>query len=120
MPVTSITSVFGTLSIAGVPPFNGFFSKLFIILGALAAGKMTVAVLAILVSIFTLGYFLIIQRKVFFGKLNEKWQDIREAPFAMSFAVILLAAACLVSGLFFQSVTRGIVEPAAMILLGGK
>ena len=39
MPVTSITSVFGTLSIAGVPPFNGFFSKLFIILGALAAGK---------------------------------------------------------------------------------
>jgi multicomponent Na+:H+ antiporter subunit D len=120
MPVTSITSVFGTLSIAGVPPFNGFFSKLFIVLGALAAGKMTVAVLAILVSIFTLGYFLIIQRKVFFGKLNEKWQDIREAPFAMSCAVILLAAACLMSGLFFQSVTRGIVEPAAMILLGGN
>ncbi len=120
MPVTSITSVFGTLSIAGVPPFNGFFSKLFIILGALAAGKMLVAVLAVLVSIFTLGYFLIIQRKVFFGKLNEKWRDIREAPFAMSCAVILLAAACLLSGIFFHSVTSGIVEPAALILLGGK
>ncbi|HTY63447.1 MAG TPA: proton-conducting transporter membrane subunit [Acidobacteriota bacterium] len=120
MPVTSITSVFGTLSIAGIPPFNGFFSKLFIILGALAAGKTTIAVLGILVSIFTLGYFLMIQRKVFFGKLNEKWQDIREAPFAMSCAVILLAAACFLSGLFFQSVTRGIVEPAALILLGGK
>jgi multicomponent Na+:H+ antiporter subunit D len=120
MPVTSITSVFGTLSIAGVPPFNGFFSKLFIILGALAAGRTVIAVLAILVSIFTLGYFLLIQRKVFFGKLNEKWQDIREAPFAMSCAVILLAAACLLSGIFFQSVTRGIVEPAALILQGGK
>ncbi len=120
MPVTSITSAFGTLSIAGVPPFNGFWSKLFIILGALAAGKVAVAVLAILISIFTLGYFLIIQRKVFFGKLNEKWQDIREAPFAMSCAVILLAAACLATGIFFQSVTRGIVEPAAMVLLGGK
>lgn len=120
MPVTSITSVFGTLSIAGVPPFNGFWSKLFIIMGALAAGQTTVAVLAILVSIFTLGYFLIIQRKVFFGKLNAKWQDIREAPFAMSCAVILLAAACLLSGVFFNSVTNGIVEPAANILLGGK
>ncbi len=108
------------LSIAGVPPFNGFFSKLFIILGALAAGRTGIAVLAILVSIFTLGYFLIIQRKVFFGKLNEKWQDIREAPFAMSCAVILLAAACFLSGIFFQSVTRGIVEPAALILQGGK
>jgi multicomponent Na+:H+ antiporter subunit D len=120
MPVTSITSVFGMLSIAGIPPFNGFWSKLFIILGALAAGKVTIAVLGILVSIFTLGYFLIIQRKVFFGKLNEKWRDIREAPFAMSCAVILLAAACLLTGIFFHSVTSGIMEPAAMILLGGK
>jgi multicomponent Na+:H+ antiporter subunit D len=120
MPVTSITSVFGTLSIAGIPPFNGFWSKLFIILGALAAGKTTIAVLAILVSIFTLGYFLIIQRKVFFGNLNEKWRDIREAPFAMSAAVILLAAACLLTGIFFHAVTSGIVEPAAMILLGGN
>jgi multicomponent Na+:H+ antiporter subunit D len=120
MPVTSITSVFGTLSIAGIPPFNGFWSKLFIIMGALAAGKTSIAVLAILVSIFTLGYFLIIQRKVFFGKLNEKWKDIREAPFAMSCAVILLAATCLLSGVFFHAVTRGIVEPAAVILLGGK
>jgi multicomponent Na+:H+ antiporter subunit D len=120
MPVTSITSVFGTLSIAGIPPFNGFFSKLFIVLGALAAGRIGIATLSILVSIFTLGYFLLIQRKVFFGKLNEKWHDIREAPFAMSCAVILLAAACLLSGLFFQSVTRGLVEPAAMVLLGGK
>jgi len=120
MPVTSITSVFGTLSIAGVPPFNGFWSKLFIILGALAAGQVLIAVLGILISIFTLGYFLIIQRKVFFGKLNVKWSDIREAPFAMSCAVILLAAACLFTGVFFHSVTNGIVEPAAMILLGGK
>jgi len=120
MPVTSTTSIFGMLSIAGVPPFNGFYSKLFIILGALAAGKVTIAVLGILVSVFTLGYFLLIQRKVFFGKLNEKWQDVREAPFAMSCAVILLAAACLLTGVFFHSVTSGIVEPAAMILLGGK
>lgn len=120
MPVTSITSVFGTLSIAGVPPFNGFWSKLFIILGALAAGQVLIAVLGILISIFTLGYFLVLQRKVFFGRLNVKWKDIREAPFAMSCAVILLAAACLFTGVFFHSVTNGIVEPAAMILLGGK
>jgi len=120
MPVTNVTSICGTLSIAGVPPFNGFFSKLFIILGALAAGKYGLAVLAILVSVFTLGYFLLIQRKVFFGKLNEKWNDIREAPAAMSCAVILLAAACFFSGVFFHYITSGIIEPAALILLGGK
>jgi multicomponent Na+:H+ antiporter subunit D len=120
MPVTNATGIFGMLSIAGVPPFNGFWSKMFIILGALAAGKTTIAVLGILVSVFTLGYFLRIQRKVFFGKLNEKWRDVREAPFAMSCAVILLAGACLLTGIFFRSVVNGIVEPAAVILLGGK
>ncbi len=120
MPVTGITSAFGTLSIAGVPPFNGFWSKLFIILGALAAGQVSVAVLAVAVSIFTLGYFLIIQRRVFFGKLNERWREVREAPLAMSTAVVLLAAACLLSGIFFHAVTRGLVEPAAVLLLGGN
>ena len=120
MKVTSITSAFGTLSIAGVPPFNGFWSKLFIILGALAAGQYTVAVLLVCVSVFTLGYFLLLQRRVFFGKLNAKWQDIREAPLAMSVAVIFLAAQCLLVGVFFHQVVQLLIQPAAMILTGGK
>jgi len=119
MKVTSITSVFGTLSIAGVPPFNGFWSKLFIIMGAVAAGNYVVATLAICLSIFTLGYFLLMQRKVFFGKLNIKWQDLREVPFSMALAMILLAAQCLLVGLFFNHVVRELIEPAAMNLFGG-
>lgn len=120
MPITSTTSVFGTLSIAGIPPFNGFFSKLFIILGAVKAGYYTVATLAAVFSIFTLGYFLVIQRKVFFGKLNLKWKDLKEAPAAMSASVILLAGACLLTGVFFNQVLAWVIEPAAAVLLGGK
>jgi multicomponent Na+:H+ antiporter subunit D len=120
MPITSTTSVFGTLSIAGIPPFNGFFSKLLIILGAIKAGYYTVATLAALFSIFTLGYFLVIQRKVFFGKLNMKWKDLKEAPAAMSAAVILLAAACLLTGVFFNQILSWVIEPAVAVLMGGK
>jgi len=120
MRVTGITSIFGTLSIAGVPPFNGFWSKLFIILGALAAKQYVVAVLAIFLSVFTLGYFLLMQRRVFFGKLNLKWQDLKEVPLTMSLAMIFLAAQCLLVGIFFNEVLRYLVEPAAAILLGGK
>ena len=119
MPVTSTTSVFGTLSIAGIPPFNGFFSKLLIILGAVKAGYYTVATLAAVFSIFTLGYFLVIQRKVFFGKLNAKWKDLQEAPVAMSAAVILLAGSCLFTGVFFHQVLSWVIEPAVAVL-GGK
>ena len=120
MPITSTTSVFGTLSIAGIPPFNGFFSKLLIILGAVKAGYYTVAALAAVFSIFTLGYFLVIQRKVFFGKLNLKWQDIKEAPAAMSVSVILLAATCLLTGVFFSPILSKVIEPAVLVLTGGK
>ena len=87
-----------------MPPFNGFWSKLFIILGALAAGQYTVAVLLVCVSVFTLGYFLLLQRRVFFGKLNAKWQDLKEAPLAMSVAMVFLAAHCLLVGVFFHQV----------------
>jgi len=120
MPITSTTSVFGTLAIAGIPPFNGFFSKLFIILGAVKAGHYTVATLAAVFSIFTLGYFLVIQRKVFFGKLNLKWKDLKEAPAAMSVSVILLAGACLLTGVFFSQVLTWVIEPAVAVLMGGK
>jgi multicomponent Na+:H+ antiporter subunit D len=120
MPITSVTSTFGTLSIAGIPPFNGFWSKLFIVLGALAAKNYVIAVLTVSFSIFTLGYFLLLQRRVFFGKLNERWRDIKEAPAAMSFSVICLAAGCLLVGVFFNQVLRGLIEPAARVLLGGN
>jgi multicomponent Na+:H+ antiporter subunit D len=120
MRVTGVTSTFGTLSIAGVPPFNGFWSKLFIILGAVAAKQWTVAFLLVFFSIFTLGYFLYLQRRVFFGKLNERWKDLKEAPAFMSIAVIVLAAGCLLVGVFFDSVLRGLIEPAARVVLGGN
>ena len=120
MRITSVTSTFGTLSIAGIPPFNGFWSKLFIVLGALAAKNYVVAVLTVSFSVFTLGYFLLLQRRVFFGKLNERWRDLKEAPAAMSFAVICLAAQCLLVGVFFNQVVHGLIEPAARVLLGGN
>jgi multicomponent Na+:H+ antiporter subunit D len=120
MKVTSITGIFGTLSIAGVPPFNGFFSKFFIILGAVMAKQYVIAGLLVAFSIFTLGYFLIIQRRAFFGKLNERWREIKEVPFSMALAMIFLAAQCLLAGVFFHEITVRVIEPAVMILHGGR
>jgi multicomponent Na+:H+ antiporter subunit D len=54
MPVTSATSLAASLSISGIPPFNGFFSKLIIIVAAVMGRFYLLAALAAVVSIITL------------------------------------------------------------------
>ena len=119
MPVTAATNLVGALSIAGVPPLNGFWSKLLIIVALVQAGHPVFAVVAVLASVLTLWYYLLMQRKAFFGQLNEKWAAVREAPFWMTAATVLLALLCVGIGILFASTVTTWVQPAADILADG-
>jgi multicomponent Na+:H+ antiporter subunit D len=119
MPVTALANLVGSLSIAGVPPLNGFWSKLLIIVALVQAGHPVYAVIAVLVSVLTLWYYLIMQRKAFFGKLNEKWAAVKEAPFWMTAATVLLALLCVGIGILFSSTVTTWVQPAADVLADG-
>ncbi len=119
MPVTAVTNLIGSLSIAGVPPLNGFWSKLLIIVALVQAGHPVFAVIAVLVSVLTLWYYLLMQRKAFFGKLNEKWAAVKEAPFWMTAATVLLALLCVGIGIFFSSTVTIWIQPAADVLADG-
>ena len=119
MPVTAGTSLVGSLSIAGVPPLGGFWSKLLIIIALVQAGHGVLAVVAVLASVVTLWYYLIMQRKAFFGKLNEKWAAVKEAPFWMTAATVLLALLVIGAGLFFAAIVRTWVQPASESLAKG-
>jgi len=92
MPLTGLTSVIGSLSCAGMPPLAGFWSKLLIVIALWLAGYKTYAVIAVLGSILTLAYFLSFQRRVFFGKPNDEFKDIKEAGFNLTFPAVILAA----------------------------
>ena len=99
MPVTSFSSVLGFLSTAGIPPLSGFWSKLLIVVGVWKGGTPVVAVMAILLSLVTVAYFLSFQRRVFFGKLAAGLEHVREADFRALVPTILLAVITLVLGL---------------------
>ena len=116
MPVTAATSAVASLSIAGVPPLNGFWSKLLIIIALVQAKMVLLAVLAVLGSVVTLWYYLVLQHQAFFGKLNEAWKSVKEAPFWMSVSTVLLALLCIVVGLAFPFVIHSWLQPAADIL----
>ncbi len=116
MPLTATTSAIASLSIAGVPPLNGFWSKLLIIIALVQAKMHVLAVLAVLGSVVTLWYYLVLQRYAFFGKLNETWKGVKEAPFWMSASMVLLALLCVVTGLVFPFVIHSWLQPAADVL----
>ncbi|MEA3460641.1 MAG: proton-conducting transporter membrane subunit [Bacteroidota bacterium] len=119
MPLTSTTSFMASMSISGIPPFNGFFSKLIIIIAAINGRFYLLATLAVLVSIITLGYFLKFQRFAFFNKTaNKAVQKIKEVPFPMSFSMIFLAVLCLaLSLLAIPSVRETVLGPAIDVLI---
>jgi multicomponent Na+:H+ antiporter subunit D len=119
MPVTAATSVIGSLAISGVPPLNGFWSKLIIIVALVEAKKTGFAVIAVLASVMTLWYTLLIQRRAFFGKLNETWKDVKEAPFWMTASTVILGLICIAVGIFFSFIIKEWLKPAADILSSG-
>jgi multicomponent Na+:H+ antiporter subunit D len=106
LPVTSQTSMIASLSISGIPPFNGFFSKLIIIIAAIQAELPVYAVLAILGSLLTLASFMKVQRYGFRGE-NLVEQLTNKVGWRMNSAMIILAVLCLLTSLM---VVPGIKE----------
>ncbi|MBP1667337.1 MAG: mrpD 1, partial [Bacteroidetes bacterium] len=118
MPVTSATSFIASMSISGVPPFNGFFSKLIIIIAAVMAKFYILAALAVIVSIITLASFLKFQRYAFYNKSDVKTnQQIKEVPFPMVFSMVVLSIICvLLSLLAIPDIRDTVLAPAVNIL----
>jgi len=100
MPVTSGCCRVASLSIAGVPPFNGFWSKLVIIVAAVQAGYLLLGALAALVAFLTLVSFIKVQRYVIAGELPERHAAVREVPVSMCVAMVVLAVVCVGAGIF--------------------
>lgn len=130
MPVTSTTAMMASMSIAGIPPFNGFWSKLLIIIACVQAGKMAYAFWAVLVSILTLAMYMKVIKYAFFGSLRETLIRVKEVPLLMKLSMVLLALICLaggilllpgVYGVFLQKATGALLEGTkyAAGVLGG-
>ncbi|MDD4938855.1 MAG: proton-conducting transporter membrane subunit [Candidatus Omnitrophica bacterium] len=119
MPVTSATSLIASLSIAGIPPFCGFWSKLVIIIAAFQANNIAGGVVCVLVGIITLASFLKIQKYVFIRKVEEAMAGVKEAPLYMLFSMAVLAVLCVAAGLLFLPFMDTIIKPASDALLEG-
>lgn len=119
MPVTGVTSAIGFFSVSGCPPFNGFWSKLIIIVAAVQADHVGAAVVGAIGAVVTIGYFLKYERGVFFGALPQALAAVKESPVSMYAPMIVLAAACIALGLAFPWFIETLLEPAVQAMMLG-
>ena len=112
MPVTFACALIAALSISGVPPFNGFFSKWMVYQGLVELGKTSpywiVWLLAAMFgSALTLASFMKIIHAAFLGQWSESTSRAREVPWAMWLPMVVLAALCVVFGVFAYALPLG-------------
>jgi multicomponent Na+:H+ antiporter subunit D len=119
MPITAATTNLAAFSIAGVPPFSGFWSKLIIIIATIKAGHPAIAGIAIGMAFVTLAYYVKVQREVIFGDVGTAVAKAREVPAAMYVPLIILAVVCVGFGLLYPVFGDRILEPARDALLNG-
>lgn len=117
MPWTMSAFLVGALSVIGLPPFAGAWSKWYLAAGALEEGRPLVVGALMASSLLSAAYLLPIVARAFFvaPREAENPSGIQEAPFACVLPLCLTAAACLVLAWF----TDDIVAMLQPIVTGG-
>jgi len=101
MPITFAAFFVGALSVIGLPPTGGTWSKLMLIVGAADAGQRIVVAALMISSLLNVVYLLSPVFRAFFLQPEEetKPRTIAEAPWPCVIAIAVAATGCVV--LFF-------------------
>jgi len=98
LPITNITFLIACLTIAGIPPLSGFFSKDEILTAAFHHDKLLFAIQYAVAGI-TAFYMFRLYFSVFHGKERQYHHTPHEAPATMTIPLVFLAVASVFSGL---------------------
>ena len=122
MSITFTACIIAALSISGIPPFNGFVSKWMIYQGVIELGKSPTNVMAtlwpvwLLAAMFgsalTLASFVKLIHSLFLSRLPDRLKDVKEAPPSQTLPMIVLAALCVIFGVFYHVPLKMFIYPA--------
>ena len=119
MPATFFAFIICTLSISGVPPFNGFISKWMIYQGVLETkyvASFFFLIAAMFGSALTLASFIKVLFSIFLGSKSKITKSInKDSGFFMKVTMVVLALLCIVFGVFFNFILTNFIYPALNI-----
>jgi NADH-quinone oxidoreductase subunit L len=100
LPITFMTMLIGTIAIAGIPPFAGFFSKDEILAHAFTQSP-TLYILGVIGAMFTSFYMFRLIFLTFYGKFrgtHDQEHHLHESPPSMTIPLIVLAILSVIGG----------------------
>ena len=97
LPITHITFLIACLTIAGIPPFSGFFSKDEILAAAFHSNKILFAIEYIVAGL-TAFYMFRLYYGIFWGKKTHYHHTPHEAPKVMTIPLLVLAFGSIFAG----------------------
>ena len=116
MKWTAAFYIIGALAISGIPPLNGFASKLLIYETVLKFNPV-LAVIAMFVSLVTLASFTKVFYSAFTGPEMPAYREVREVPKSMIIGMAILAVCVIFFGIFPGLIVDNIVAPATEALI---
>ena len=106
MPITMFAFFIASLSIIGVPPTGGTWSKWFLLMATIETKQWALMVILMLSSLLNIAYFLPISFHAFFPNLSTNKSissenrvqatQLKEAPLPALIAIIITTLACLI------------------------
>ena len=121
MPWTATFFAVSAFSIIGIPPTLGFFSKFYLILGAIEAQQWAFVAIILLTSILALMYFVNVLRYMYFFPENDgegpvtarpRRPEPNDVPLPMLLPMGLLAVGSVALGLFNGEIVTRFLDPA--------
>lgn len=117
MPLTFIAMAVASLAISGVPPFNGFVSKWMVYSGIVELGSRGMGsywiflVAALFGSALTMASFVKVLYSAFLGQRPSAFAHVKEAPLSMTAPMLVLAALCVVFGVWASFPINTFINP---------
>ncbi len=116
MPFTMGAFVIGALSIIGVPPTCGFFSKWYLILGAIQAGHYAFMVALLFSSLVNVVLFFRVIEIGFYEPFSDHHghdhppEPMAEAPLTMLVPLFIVAAGLILVGIYTSDIVNHIIR----------
>lgn len=117
MPWTAAAFTVAAISMVGLPPMAGFFSKWYLVLGSIEQSNWIFVAALILSSLLNTVYFFRILEKVYMKPIDESVVqeegpiEYNEAPGSMLFPTLFLAGGIIVLGVFNAYIVTTFIMP---------